>query len=374
MRLRLPALHLVLVLLSVLPLSEQDLRRRKHRDRPARQHRASAGPRFDSATSGGGRGAHRAARGWKWGEGGTGTTSHRPHRADSDAAAADGMVELAASLSHQRSRFERRELHSSSARNGGTTSGGFARGGPGGARGASGDGTGTGAASHHPRRADSDATAADGMVELASSLAHGHGHSHGEPKVEAKKLATEPAGKGNPLAGMLAASKASGAKTLSTTEEATTKEATTLLKAGTAEGDAHHGHAHNAEEDAIKAAQAAYESVDGHHDRAPWASTPRVPAAKKEEAVPVKPRKSAKQRWSGLKGLFAGNLKANVEEEKDDTNRLELLHKAADLISARLQPVVTEEAGKLRLDATQGWYETRRRMVFTQMKRTLPGT
>ena len=174
MRLRLPALHLVLVLLSVLPLSEQDLRRRKHRNRPARQHRASSGPRFDSATSGGGRGAHRAARGWGRGEGGTGTTgttSHRPHRADSDAAAADGMVELALSLSHKRSRFERRELHSSSARNGGTTRGGFARGGPVDARGAGGDGRGTGATSHNPRRADSDANAADGMVELASSLA-----------------------------------------------------------------------------------------------------------------------------------------------------------------------------------------------------------
>ena len=32
-------------------------------------------------------------------------------------------------------------------------------------------GGGTGAASHHPRRADADSNAADGMVELASSLA-----------------------------------------------------------------------------------------------------------------------------------------------------------------------------------------------------------
>ena len=163
-----------------------------------------------------------------------------------------------------------------------------------------------------------------------------------------------------------AASKASGAKTLSATEEATTerpvagdaaKEATALLKTGTVEGDP------------IKAAKADYEAVDGHHDRAPWSTTPRVPAAKKE-AVPVKPSGSSGS--SGFSG-FSG-LKNMVAERMEDDNGLEMLNKAADLISERLRPDVTEESGKLRLDATTGWYEVRRRMVFSETKRTLPGT
>ena len=197
---RWPALCVVLVLLSVLPLSEQNLLRRKDVRARHRRHRSSrprnaaasaaapplaadppaaaspltsdntgASPRSepssDSAIS---RAAPRAfpeSRGG--GEGGTGATGRRPHRAhraDSDPTAASGMVEVASSLSRKRSRFKRRELRSGSA-----TSPGDARGG--GGEGGGGGGSGTGAAGHHPRRADADSNAADGMVELASSLA-----------------------------------------------------------------------------------------------------------------------------------------------------------------------------------------------------------
>ena len=210
---RWPALCVVLVLLSVLPLSEQNLLRRKdgrarhRRHRSSRPHHAAAAaaaaasasplaadpptaaspltsdntgasprlePSSDSAIS---RAAPRASRRSRGGvEGGTGATGHRPQRADSDPTAASGMVEVASSLSRKRSRFKRRELRSGSARNGGTsTSGGITRGGPGDARGVGegggAGGSGTGAASHHSRRADADSNAADGMVELASSLA-----------------------------------------------------------------------------------------------------------------------------------------------------------------------------------------------------------
>ena len=191
----------------MLPLSEQNLLRRKdgrarhRRHRSSRPHHAAAAaaaaasasplaadpptaaspltsdntgasprlePSSDSAIS---RAAPRASpRSRGGGEGGTGATGHRPQRADSDPTAASGMVEVASSLSRKRSRFKRRELRSGSARNGGTsTSGpGDARGvGEGGGAG----GSGTGAASHHSRRADADSNATDGMVELASSLA-----------------------------------------------------------------------------------------------------------------------------------------------------------------------------------------------------------